>query len=408
MRNVAARTHIIAATQIRSNGKPAGTPANSFAEPATTVLSGRMKLLLVTIVSLLLPASTSLLAQAPYGGPEVTTNRMVTFRVKAAGARTVEVGGQFARERIKLASIDSNEWSGTCGPVAPGIHEYSVYVDGRAGIDRGNPAIKPQREPQASILHIPDAPPAPWDWQDVPHGTVHHHGYLSKALQRPRELCVYTPPGYDTEQARRYPLLVLQHGSGDNHLTWVVHGKAHWIMDNLAAAGRIRPMVVLMLDGHPLGMVGRESSPQRKSEALSAFQRELFEDALPLVESCYRIEKGPAHRAIAGLSMGGNQSLVTGLTHPDQFAWVAGMSSAIRDRTLLDTLIANPEKANHDFRLIWIGCGKDDFLLNDNRALDQLLTEKKITHTLRETEGGHSWPVWRGYLAELAPRLFAP
>lgn len=354
--------------------------------------------------------SLTTLAQQPHSaanGPQIAADRTVTFRVKAPGAKSVEIGGQFARDRVKLVSADSNDWSATTGPLEPGVYEYSVFIDGRGTIDRGNPAIKPQREPQSSILHIPATPPAPWDWQDVPHGTVHQHGYLSKALGRPRELSVYTPPGYEAGTTNRYPLLVLQHGSGDGHLTWVAHGKAHWILDHLIAAGKAKPFVVLMIDGHPLGMVGRDATPGRRTEALQAFQRELFEDALPLVESIYRVETAPAHRAIAGLSMGGNQSLVTGLNHPDRFAWVAGMSSAIRDTSLIEKFVADPAAANGKFKLVWIGCGSEDFLIKENRTLDAMLTEKNIRHTYRETGGGHAWPIWRGYLAELAPLLFA-
>src|SRR5262249_13461012 len=149
--------------------------------------------------------------------------------------------------------------------VPAGVWEYSFQVDGLNVLDSLNPNFKPQRQPSRSILHIPGTPRNPWDQQDVAHGTVHQHNYQSKALNRPRELWVYTPPGYEQAIASgattRYPLLVLQHGSGDNHQTWVVHGKAHWILDNLIAAKRAEPVVVVMLDGHPLGMMSRTSAP---------------------------------------------------------------------------------------------------------------------------------------------------
>ena len=218
---------------------------------------------------------------------------------------------------------DDGVWTATVEPAPPGVWEYSFTVDGLSVLDPHNPAFKPQREPGKSMLHVPSTPPAPWDWQDVPHGTVHQHGDASKALGRAREMWIYTPPGYERDAEKKFPLLVLQHGSGDNHQTWVVHGKAHWILDNLIAQGKARPMIVVMLDGHPLGTPQR-GDDARRAAALDAFRRELFEDALPLVESLYRVEKDAAHRAIAGLSMGGAQALNIGLGNPRRFAWVGG------------------------------------------------------------------------------------
>jgi enterochelin esterase family protein len=365
-----------------------------------------MKSALLTLAAGMLLWQTAVAQSYTVGAysPLVTSNGMVTFRVRMGKANAVEVGGQFAKERLKLTQA-SNVWSATTGPVAPGIYEYSVYVDGNAMVDPGNPALKPQRNPQASILHVPANPPAAWDWQNVPHGTVHQHGYLSKTLNQPREVWVYTPPGYE-KSGKKYPLLVLQHGSGDNEQTWVAHGKANWILDNLVAAGKAKPMIVMMIDGHPYGMGGRDLPPEKRSGTLGAFQHELFDDAMPLVESLYRVEKAPANRAIAGLSMGGNQSLVTGLNRLDKFAWVAGMSSAIRDTNQISGFLAAPATANAKLRLLWIGVGNNDFLLKENQRLDAILTEKGIKHIYRQTEGDHSWPVWRGYLAELAPLLF--
>jgi enterochelin esterase family protein len=305
---------------------------------------------------------------------------------------------------------DNGVWSVTAEAVPPGVWEYSFQVDGLNVLDSLNPALKPQREPSRSILHIPGTPPNPWDFQDVPHGTVHQHGYQSKALGRPRELWVYTPPGYEqaitANSAVRYPLLVLQHGSGDNHQTWVVHGKAHWILDNLIAAKRATPMVVVMLDGHPLGTASRGAAPQQRGAAMDAFRRELFDDALPLVESRYRVEPDAAHRAIAGLSMGGGQSLSVGLANLDRFAWVGAFSAAPPSSETATAVLADPAGTNAKLRLLWIGCGKDDFLHSRNEEFVASLKEKEIRHEWQLTSGDHSWPVWRGYLAEFTPKLF--
>jgi enterochelin esterase family protein len=241
---------------------------------------------------------------------------------------------------------------------------------------------------------------------------VHQHGYQSKALGKPRELWVYTPPGYERAAASnpqaRYPLLVLQHGSGDNHQTWVVHGKAHWILDNLIAAGRARPMIVVMLDGHPLGRFSRDASPDRRAAATDAFRRELFEDALPLVESLYPVETSAERRAIAGLSMGGGQSLSVGLGNLDRFAWVGAFSAAPPSAAVATRILADPAAANAKLRLLWIGCGEDDRLRASNEEFISQLKTSGVHHDWQLTAGDHSWPVWRRYLADFAPKLFQP
>ncbi len=257
------------------------------------------------------------------------------------------------------------------------------------------------RAPRTSILAIPATPPALHDFQDVPHGKVSLHTYRSRSLERLRPVQVYTPPGYDADSARRFPTLYLFHGNGDNEATWVAHGHAHWILDNLIAAGRAQPMIVVMLDGHavPPG----QSTPEARQRNVSAFERDLLDDAMPFIAAHYRTRENAADRAIIGLSMGGGQSLNIGLGHPGRFAWVGGMSSSVRERpeTLNDAA-----KFNAQLRLLWFACGRDDFLRKANQELDAALKAKGIRHTYVETDGGHAWPVWRRYLAEFAPLVF--
>lgn len=356
--------------------------------------------------------SLRVLAQAPAPprpkpivSPEIAADRSVTFRVRAPQAQSVEVRGQWTKDNLVLAKGDEGVWSLTTGPVEAGIWEYSFVVDGLAMIDPSNPAVKPQRAPNTSILLLPSTPPNVWDFQDVPHGAVHQHTYLSKALGRPRECAIYTPPGYETDTTKRYPLLVLQHGSGDNQATWVAHGKMHWILDNLIAQGKARPMVVLMIDGHPLGAYAREPGADRTA-AIEAFGRELFEDALPLTEARYRVEKDAAHRAIAGLSMGGWHSLSIGLSHLDRFSAIGAFSAAPPEEGLVAPALADAAGTNQRLKLLWIACGKDDFLRERNEQFVARLKDAGVHHEWHLTEGAHSWPVWRGYLAEFVPRLF--
>jgi enterochelin esterase family protein len=348
---------------------------------------------------------------APVISPEKGENGSVTFCFLAPKeAKEVSLRGQWSRQPIAMTKNDSGVWSVTVEAVPAGVWEYSFNVDGLNVLDSLNPVFKPQREPGKSIVHVPGTPPNPWDQQEVPHGTVHQHNYQSKALGRPRELWVYTPPGYEGVAGKatdkKFPLLVLQHGSGDNHQTWVVHGKAHWILDNLIAAKKAEPMIVVMLDGHPLGSMSRDTPPTQRGAAMDAFRRELFEDAIPLVESLYRVEPDASKRAIAGLSMGGGQSLSVGLTNLDRFAWVGAFSAGTPAAATTQAILDNPQAANARLKLLWIACGENDSLKSRNEEFVAGLKEKGIKHEWHLTTGDHSWPVWRGYLSEFAPKLF--
>lgn len=335
--------------------------------------------------------------------PELAPDRHVTFRLQAPKAHEVLVVGQWAEGRLPMAQGSNGLWSVTTGPVEPGVWEYSFQVDGLMMIDPGNPAIKPMRTPRTSILAVPGQPSLLCEFQDVPHGVVHQHTYRSRSLGRLRELVVYTPPGYEQPGAT-FPTLYLQHGSGDNQATWVAHGKAHWILDNLMAQGRAKPMVVVMMDGH----AATGSGERMMQTYIPMFERDLLEDVLPFIEKNYRVKTDAASRAIAGLSMGGGQSLGIGLCHAERFAWVGGFSSAIPETDRIAGALAHPDALNQGLKLLWIACGKDDFLFKRNTDFIALLTEKKIRHTWTPSEGAHNWPVWRGYLADFAPLLFQP
>jgi enterochelin esterase family protein len=329
--------------------------------------------------------------------PEIHSDLRVTFRLRATNASEVVVSGQWAGERTPMKRGENGVWNATVGPVAPGVYEYSFIVDGLSMIDPGNPAIKPMRQPRTSILHVAGDPPRIHDFQRVPHGVVRHHTYFSDALNRPRDMVVYTPPGYDKDTTAKYPALYLFHGSGDNHATWTVHGKAHWILDNLIAQERARPMLIVMLDGH--------ASPERRNNS-AAFERDLMEEVLPFINSHYRVLPDAANRAIAGLSMGGEQSLRIGLNHLDTFSWIAGFSAAAPSRESIEDVLAEPAAANQRIKLLWIACGKEDFLLQRNQEFIETLKSCGLDHEWHLTDGPHSWPVWRGYLADLCPRLF--
>lgn len=328
-----------------------------------------------------------------------------TFSLKAPNAKEVVLQGQWSKQGLAMTRGGDGTWSVTADAVPAGIWEYSFAVDGLNVIDPNNPAIKPQYQPGKSVLHIPSVPPAPWDWQDVPHGTVHAHEYQSVVLGERRGLLVYTPPGYEAEATKRFPLLVLQHGFGGNQRGWVETGKANWILDNLIAAEKTVPMVVVMINGHPYGMVSYKDNPERQRGVFEAFRRELLEEAIPLVEKTYRLEAGRENRAIVGLSMGARQSLNVGLNALDRFAWVGAFSGSC-DADAVKPALEAAQETNERLRLLWIACGRDDRYVEGVKTFTAILSEKGIRHEWHLTAGDHSWPVWRGYLAEFAPLLF--
>ncbi len=338
----------------------------------------------------------------PIVSPEILPNGDVTFRCRAAQAKEVKAAGQFGPD-AKMTRDEQGVWSVTVPAVAPGVYEYRFVVDGLGVIDSQNPAIKPQRWPGSSILHIPANPPAPWDLQDIPHGTVHEHTYKSKALGAWRRVIVYTPPG--AEKAGRLPVLYLAHGYSDNEGTWTAHGKAHWILDALIAGKQAVPMLIVMPDAHALPP-GAGYRDDYGTANTAAFCLELITDVIPLVEQHYKVATQPKARAFAGLSMGGHHALTVALNHHDTFGWVGAFSSAPPAEKNVAAGLSGAEAVNKHLKLFWIGCGRKDFLFQRNETFTALLKEKGIRHEFAVTEGDHSWPVWRRYLAEFAPKLF--
>ncbi len=372
--------------------------------PRLSFLLGLSLCLALGVVHGQAPTTPRPMPPGPIVSPEIAPDRQVTFRLKAEKAQEIKVNGQWTPNgTLPMTRGDDGVWSATVGPVESGIYEYSFTVDGLPMIDPGNPAIKPQRQPRVSILQVPGEPPLVWDFQNVPHGTLHAHTYFSPSLGHARELVVYTPPGYETATTK-FPLLVLIHGFGDNQAAWSQHGKAHWIMDNLIAQKKAVPMIVVMPDGHPISPTAGPREEYGRANT-AAFERELLEEILPLVESNYRGKEGAEAHAIAGLSMGGGHALNCGLRHLDRFAWVGSFSGGMMgDR--LDEALKDPAQINDHAKLLWIAIGKDDGGRTRNEQMVANLDAKGIRHVWRLTEGKHAWPVWRNYFSEFAPLLF--
>jgi enterochelin esterase-like enzyme len=250
--------------------------------------------------------------------------------------------------------------------------------------------------------------------RDVPHGAVQTLRYESKSIDRAREALVYLPPAYEAN-SDRYPVLYLLHGAGGDERTWVDRQQANVILDNLIADEKLQPFVVVM----PYGYTTRLAAGQQRRGAdgyktdMEEFAVDFIADLIPLVESRYRVVADREHRAIAGLSMGGGQSLAIGLTHPEMFGSIAGFSSAmqIADNPAwggvdMDAVLARADAINTQVNFLWVGCGTADSLFNVNRAFSERLTQQGVEHTFRVTLGGHTREVWSRYLHEVAPQLF--
>ena len=248
----------------------------------------------------------------------------------------------------------------------------------------------------------------------VPHGEVRKVWYPSSTLGTQRRMHVYTPPGYEGG-SEKYPVFYLLHGGGDEDSGWGTVGRAGFILDNLIAAKKAKPMLVVMPNGSlPRPAVAPGSRPDARQRAAfqDRFTNELLKDIVPFVEKHFRVQAGPEHRALAGLSMGGGQTARVLTTHPDRFAYVAIWSAGLfgGDPAAYEkqnaAFFKDAERVNKSVKLLAITVGDKDFALNGSKALDELFTKHGIRHKLTVTGGGHTWINWRHYLNELAPKLF--
>ncbi|KPK77536.1 MAG: hypothetical protein AMJ79_02810 [Phycisphaerae bacterium SM23_30] len=332
--------------------------------------------------------------------PEIHPDRRVTFRLRAPQARQVNVSVEFAPGQQTMKKDDAGVWSITLGPAQTDIYSYSFRVDGLQIADPVNPCLKIGLSSNTSLLEVAGDTPRFYEEQNVPHGVVHTHRYHSQALGINRGVYVYTPPDYEKNTNVKYPVFYLLHGAGDDERGWTNEGRAHFIMDNLLAQGKAKPMIIVM----PNGQTPR--TPNQSGSRYAGFEQDLLNDIIPLVERHYRVASGPENRALAGLSMGGGQTQEIGFKHLDKFGWIGLFSAALRSE-LPEVQLAALDQANEKLKLLWIGIGRDDFLLDANQKFLALLQQKKVKHIAQITEGGHTWRNWRSYLHELIPQLFA-
>ena len=354
--------------------------------------------------------------------PEVRADGMITFRFSAPNAREVTLIGELDGKTYPMIRNAAGVWEVTVGPWPPDVYNYQFRVDaveGRGGViamDPVNPSVKLGFGgfPPANLVEVPGKSGLEFDdARNVPHGSVRIETYHSTSLGLPRTVWIYTPPGYDTSRTR-YPVFYLLHGSGNIESSWMLTGRANLIMDNLIAEGRAKPMIIV----NPLGYarqgvgLGPEVTPAAAapttpsaSSGDTPFAQDLLKDVIPFVEKNFRTMPGADNRALGGLSMGGGQTIAIGFSHPDTFHSLVVMSAGATGAETTYPEFFTPA-TNKKIKLLWIGIGKDDFLLSNAKALDAALTAKGVSHTFRLTEGRHEWVVWRHHLHEVAPLLF--
>ncbi|MGO9085667.1 MAG: esterase [Candidatus Sulfotelmatobacter sp.] len=343
--------------------------------------------------------------------PEVHPDNSVTFRFRAPNAQEVKLARE-GTEPLSMQKGDDGVWTVTTAPLPPDYYGYSVIVDGVRMLDPYNHLLVPNLLSPSNALWVPGGASLPWEVNDVPHGEIHHHFYKSAVAGDDRDYYVYTPPGYDPAKKATYPVLYLLHGYSDDASGWTAVGHMNVILDNLIALGKAKPMIVVMPLGYGtmemirVGWGGIFNHPEVREQNLTKFREALLTEVMPMAESEYRITKDRTSRAIAGLSMGGSESLLTGLNNLDKFAYVGSFSAGGLPDPFEKDFPSLDAKANHQLKLLWIACGTEDRLITPNRKFRDWLKSKGVQHTDIETPGMHAWMVWRRNLAEFAPLLF--
>jgi len=363
--------------------------------------------------------------QAPqFVSPEVLPDGRVTFRILAPQAETVALrggdipqlagGGRGAGPNPgpTFTKDEKGVWETTIGPIAPGAYRYNFSVNGMTVLDSHNPKTSESNATTWSVFAVPGSDFM--DTKNVPHGAVASITYYSTALSKFRRMHVYTPPGYEAGN-QKYPVFYLLHGAGDSDDSWTSVGRANFILDNLIADKKAKPMIVVMPAGHTsqaMGGGGRGAATAGGPPPRDEFFDDFVTDIMPYVEKNYRTINDRAHRAIAGLSMGGGQTLNIAFSHLDRFSAVGVFSSGIlggagpeawEKAHLADLDNAALKKG---LKLLWFSTGVDDGLITNSKSTVELLNKHGFSASFKESPGAHTWINWRNYLNEFTPQLF--
>ncbi|WP_232064807.1 esterase [Rhodocytophaga rosea] len=373
---------------------------------------------------LLLFLAKASFAQPPRGplvvSPQVNADKTVTFRYLAPSAQQVLLnGGQFGSSAVPMAKDTSGIWSVTVGPVKPDIYPYSFQVNGVTVMDPANVAFFPNERFKASLVDVPGDTPLVHALKDVPHGTVSYEYYPSVSGTT-GSLVIYTPPGYTKNTSQKYPVFYLISGTTDTEETYFKVGKTNFILDNLIAEGKAKPMIIVMPYGNIAARVAEQTGKPKPAdpvvrddaEAVSrakAFETDLLTNVIPYVEKNYRTINNRDNRAIGGFSRGGGQTLRAAFGNMDKFAWVCSYSSYLSPQEMdrnFPQIGANSANTNKQFKLLWVSVGSEDFLYKGTLEFMDYLKAKNVNFKSLITDGGHTWMNVKKYLAETAPLLF--
>jgi enterochelin esterase-like enzyme len=402
---------------------------NSLAFFATVLLTGALLTPIGSAQNAPAPAAPSPppRAMGPQGpsvvSPEVTADRHIIFRMLAPQAKNVALSASdmagLENSSATFTKADNGVWEATIGPIDPGAYRYTFMVDGATAMDSHNPAVSESNANSWSLVYVPGA--EFMETQKVPHGAVASVTYYSTALGRHRRMHIYTPPGYENGRDK-YPVFYLLHGAMDCDDSWTSVGRAGFIMDNLIAGRKAKPMVIVMPAGHTSATftMPRAGEPTPRDE----FADDFVTDIMPYVETHYRVLTDRTHRAMAGLSMGGGQTLNIGMSHLDKFAYLGVFSSGVftmrrpdpgapapppgpspewisQHAAMLDNAALKP-----GLKVLWFSIGEKDFLISTTKATVDALKQHGFSPVFKESPGAHTWINWRNYLEEFAPMLF--
>ena len=397
------------------------------------IMKRHFSIFIAMLIAVTASAQQALWSGSKIVSPEINQDNSVTFRLHAPKAVKVQVTGDFLPTQIIETPNGNYEipgfadltekngiWEFTSAPLSPELYSYSFIIDGFTTRDPSNVYMIRDVASVTNVFIIGGERADLYKVNDVPHGTVSKVWYDSPALGKSRRMTVYTPAGYEQNRKQKYPVFYLLHGAGGDEEAWMDLGRTSQILDNLIAQGKAEPMIVVMTNGN----AGETAAPGQCPEGferIPGFQQRgmmegsfemHFPDVIKYVESNYRVYKDKAHRAIAGLSMGGYHSLHISKYYPDLFDYVGLFSAAARFHEDSECPVYKDEKAQIDRqfskkpKLYWIAIGNTDFLYDENIKLRKYLDEQGYPYEYLETDGGHIWKNWRIYLTEFAPRLF--
>ncbi len=371
------------------------------------------------------PATTNVL-DAQY--PRVDSASRVQIRIKAPDATKVKVNF-WSNPKLDMEKQQDGFWTVTTPPLAPGLHYYTINIDGVEVSDPSSHSFYGGSK-DASAVEVPEAGATYYLPQDVPHGQVREVWYHSSVTGTWRHALVYLPPNYDTQTKVRYPVLYLQHGGGEDETGWTKQGHANFILDNLIASKDCKPMIIVMASGYARrpdykapeitgNPMGSPAGMRAMQEMMATFEDDVTKALIPFIDSTFRTMPDREHRAMAGLSMGGMQTFQVTFNHLDLFSYIGGFSGAggmlmrgeqkLDLKTAFNGALADPAAFAKRVHLLWIGVGTEEpaQMRAGIQRLNTALVEANVKHEFYESPGtSHEWQTWRRDLKDFAPRLF--